>query len=160
MNFKVNTKQRNKSIQGLRSFKDTLPKEAKRIIKKKGEIYSKTLENWKFIVGNDLFKVSYPKSFKNINKIKGSNLIIMVKRGKEVEVEYSKKNILKRINAYFGYNVVDDIRLKTFSVEIKKNLEKKILDDTKKNYLKKISTIKNEKVMKSLLEFKRIFKPR
>ena len=160
MNFKVNTKQRNKSIQGLRSFKDTLPKEAKRIIKKKGEIYSKTLENWKFIVGNDLFKVSYPKSFKSINKIKGSNLIIMVKRGNEVEVEYSKKNILKRINAYFGYNVVDDIRLKTFSVEIKKNLEKKILDDTKKNYLKKISTIKNEKVMKSLLEFKRIFKPR
>ena len=160
MNFKLNTKQRNKSIQGLRSFKDTLPKEAKRIIKKKGEIYSKTLENWKFIVGNDLFKVSYPKSFKSINKIKGSNLIIMVKRGNEVEVEYSKKNILKRINAYFGYNVVDDIRLKTFSVEIKKNLEKKILDDTKKNYLKKISTIKNEKVMKSLLEFKRIFKPR
>ena len=136
MNFKLNTKQRNKSIQGLRSFKDTLPKEAKRIIKKKGEIYSKTLENWKFIVGNDLFKVSYPKSFKNINKIKGSNLIIMVKRGKEVEVEYSKKNILKRINAYFGYNVVDNIRLKTFSVEIKKNLEKKILDDTKKNYIK------------------------
>ena len=160
MNFKLNTKQRNKSIQGLRSFKDTLPKEAKRIIKKKGEIYSKTLENWKFIVGNDLFKVSYPKSFKSINKIKGSNLIIMVKRGNEVEVEYSKKNILKRINAYFGYNVVDDIRLKTFSVEIKKNLEKKILDDTKKNYIKKISTIKNEKVMKSLLEFKRIFKPR
>ena len=160
MNFKLNTKQRNKSIQGLRSFKDTLPKEAKRIIKKKGEIYSKTLENWKFIVGNDLFKVSYPKSFKSINKIKGSNLIIMVKRGNEVEVEYSKKNILKRINAYFGYNVVDNIRLKTFSVEIKKNLEKKILDDTKKNYIKKISTIKNEKVMKSLLEFKRIFKPR
>ena len=92
MNFKLNTKQRNKSIQGLRSFKDTLPKEAKRIIKKKGEIYSKTLENWKFIVGNDLFKVSYPKSFKNINKIKGSNLIIMVKRGKEVEVEYSNED--------------------------------------------------------------------
>ena len=160
MSFKYNTKQRSKTVQGLRSFKDTLPKEAKRIIKKKGEIYSKTLENWKFIVGNDLFKVSYPKSFKNINKIKGSNLIIMVKRGNEVEVEYSKKNILKRINAYFGYNVVDNIRLKTFSVEIKKNLEKKILDDTKKNYLKKISTIKNEKVMKSLLEFKRIFKPR
>ena len=98
--------------------------------------------------------------FKNINKIKGSNLIIMVKRGKEVEVEYSKKNILKRINAYFGYNVVDNIRLKTFSVEIKKNLEKKILNDTKKNYIKKINNIKNEKVKKSLLEFKKIFKPK
>ncbi len=37
MNIKYNTKQRYKSIQGLRSFKDTLPKEAKRILNKKGD---------------------------------------------------------------------------------------------------------------------------
>ena len=67
MNFKYNTKQRNKTIQGLRSFKDTLPQEAKRIINKKGQIYSETLDNWKYIVGNELFKVCYPKSFKNSN---------------------------------------------------------------------------------------------
>ena len=39
MNFKYNTKQRTKSVQGLRSFKDTLPQEAKRILNKKGQIY-------------------------------------------------------------------------------------------------------------------------
>tara|TARA_B000000441_G_scaffold74419_1_gene50272 strand:- start:8 stop:124 length:117 start_codon:yes stop_codon:yes gene_type:complete len=38
MNIKYNTKQRYKSIQGLRSFKDTLPKEAKRILNKKGDV--------------------------------------------------------------------------------------------------------------------------
>ena len=103
MNFKYNTKQRNKTIQGLRSFKDTLPQEAKRILNKKGQIYSETLDNWKYIVGNELFKVCYPKSFKN-SKINGSYLIIMVKRGNEVDLEYSKKNIIKKINAYFGYN--------------------------------------------------------
>ena len=65
MNFKYNTKQRNKSVQGLRSFKDTLPQEAKRILNKKGQIYSNTLDNWKFLVGKELFNVSYPRSFKN-----------------------------------------------------------------------------------------------
>jgi len=93
MNFKYNTKQRNKSVQGLRSFKDTLPQEAKRILNKKGQIYSNTLDNWKFLVGKELFNVCYPISYKN-SKLNGSCLSIMVKRGNEVELEYSKKEIL------------------------------------------------------------------
>ena len=64
MSQKHNTKQRYNSIQGLRSFKDTLPTEAKRIISKKGKIYNETLDNWKYLVGKDLFKVSFPKSYK------------------------------------------------------------------------------------------------
>ena len=68
MQFKKYTKQRRRSIQGLRSFKDTLPKNIKRVINKKGHIYSETLNNWKYIVGDDLFKVCYPKSFKNSNR--------------------------------------------------------------------------------------------
>ena len=44
MEFKYNTKQRTKTIQGLRSFKDTLPKKIKKILNKKGHIYSETLE--------------------------------------------------------------------------------------------------------------------
>ena len=57
MRSRNNTKQRNRVIQGLRSFKDTLPKNIKKIIKKKGHIFSETLNNWKYIVGDDLFKV-------------------------------------------------------------------------------------------------------
>ena len=59
MYFKNNTKQRYKTIQGLRSFKDTLPKNIKRIIKKKGHIYSETLNNWKDIDGDKIFKISF-----------------------------------------------------------------------------------------------------
>ena len=36
MEFKYNTKQRIKTIQGLRSFKDALPTNIRKIIKKKG----------------------------------------------------------------------------------------------------------------------------
>ena len=46
MQFKNNTKRGNVTIQGLRSFKDTLPKNVKKIINKKGHIYSETLDNW------------------------------------------------------------------------------------------------------------------
>ena len=93
MSYKNNIKQRNKTIQGLRSFKDTLPTSVKKIIKKKGHIYSEALNNWKYIVGEELFKVCYPKSFKKSNKFHVSTLIVMVKRGKEIELEYSRKQI-------------------------------------------------------------------
>jgi hypothetical protein len=103
MPLKNNTKHRNFTIQGLRSFKDTLPKNIKKIINKKGHIYSETLNNWKYIVGNDLFAVCYPKSFKNSNRFGVSTLQVMVKRGHEVDLEYSKKEIIDKMNSFFGY---------------------------------------------------------
>merc|ERR1711991_33139 len=99
---------------GLRSFKNTLPKEVKKIIGKKGHIYSETLDNWRSIVGEELFKVCYPKSFKNSNRITPSHLSIMVKRGHEVDIEYSKKQILSRLNSYLGYNAVEKLKFISF----------------------------------------------
>ena len=157
MNFKYNTKQRNKTIQGLRSFKDTLPQEAKRILNKKGQIYSETLDNWKYIVGNELFRVCYPRSFKN-SKLNGSCLNIMVKRGNEVDLEYSKKNIIKKINTFFGYNVVNNIKINTFDGQFEKIKEKKVINATKSEHIKNISNIKNDKIKKSLLELSKLFK--
>ena len=88
MRTRNNTNQRSNTVQGLRSFKDTLPKNVKKIINKKGHIYSETLSNWKYIVGVELFKVCYPKTFKSSNKFGVSTLAIMVKRGHEVDIEY------------------------------------------------------------------------
>ena len=56
MQYKNNTKQRFNTIQGLRSLKDTLPKNIKKVISKRGQIYSETLNNWKNIAGENLFK--------------------------------------------------------------------------------------------------------
>ena len=103
MQFKNNSKQRNRSIQGLRSFKDTLPKNIKKVINKKGYIYSETLNNWKYIVGEDLFNICYPKSFKSSNKLNVSTLSVMVKRGHEVDLEYSKKKIINKMNNFLVF---------------------------------------------------------
>ena len=128
MEFKSNTKQRNKTIQGLRSFKNTLPTKIRRIIKKKGKIYEETIDNWKYIVGEDFFKVCYPKSFKSSSKLSVSSLSVMVKRGHETDMEYSKNHIIKKMNKFFGYKVVEKIKLLTFEEEqekLKKKLKKK-----------------------------------
>jgi len=160
MQFKNNTKQRNTSIQGLRSFKDTLPNNLKKIISKKGHIYSETLSNWKYLVGNELFKVCFPKTFKNSNRFGVSTLVVMVKRGHEVDVEYSKKNILDKMNNFFGYDVVEKLKFISFDDEQKTNS----LNDTKSNnvaiskYRDKIKDVKNEKIKKSLTELTKVYK--
>ena len=147
MQFKNNTKQRNVSIQGLRSFKDTLPKNVKRIINKKGHIYSETLSNWKYLVGDELFKCCYPKTFKSSNKFGVSTLVIMVKRGHEVDMEYSKKDILNKMNAYFGYSVVEKLKFISFDDELKISSKLKINEKnvTIIKYKDKIRNVKNEK---------------
>jgi len=160
MQFKKYTKQRIGSIQGLRSFKDTLPKNIKRVINKRGHIYSETLNNWKNIVGDDLFKVCYPKSFKNSNKFVVSTLLIMVKRGHEVDLEYSKKKIMDKMNTLFGYTVVEKIKLTSFDNQ-KQTPNKKLdpeNDVTNKKYHQKINSVRNNKIKKSLFELTKVFK--
>ena len=160
MQFKNNTKQRNTSIQGLRSFKDTLPKNLKKIINKKGHIYSETLSNWKYLVGNELFKVCFPKTFKNSNRFGVSTLVVMVKRGHEVDVEYSKKNILDKMNNFFGYDVVEKLKFISFDDEqITKSLDEINSNNVAiSKYRDKIKDVKNEKIKKSLTELTKVYK--
>jgi len=160
MRYKKYTKQRNGSIQGLRSFKDTLPNNIKKVINKRGQIYSEMLNNWKYIAGENLFKVCYPKSFKNSNRFSVSTLLIMVKRGHEVDLEYSKKKIIDKINDFFGSSVVEKIKLTSFTDEKKVNIEKKELapNVTNLKYKDKIDNVKNQKIKKSLIELTKVFK--
>ena len=114
MRFKNNTRQRKKSIQGLRSFKDSLPKDIRETIFKKADIYSKIIDNWKKIVGDDLFEACYPKSFKSTKSSEIKRLNIVIKRGREIDVEYSRKIIINRINSFLGYEFINTIRLITY----------------------------------------------
>ncbi len=158
MQFKNSSKQRN--VQGLRSFRDTLPKNIKKIINKKGHIYSETLNNWKYIVGEDLFKFCYPKSFKNSNRFGVSTLVVMVKRGHEIDMEYSKKEIMIKMNNFFGYSVIEKLKFISFDDDQiifspSDNNEKNV---TIKKYQNKINSIKNDKIKKSLLELTKVYK--
>tara|TARA_Y100000591_G_scaffold330438_1_gene361454 strand:+ start:786 stop:1271 length:486 start_codon:yes stop_codon:yes gene_type:complete len=159
MQFKKYTKQRIQTIQGLRSFKDTLPKKVKKVISKKGHIYSETLNNWKYLVGDNLFKICYPKLFKNSNRYGCSTLVINVKRGHEVDLEYSRTNIINKMNTFFGYKVVEKLKIISFDYEnnISSGINKN-LNVTNNKYHEKIESVKNEKIKKSLIELTKVFR--
>ena len=159
MQYNKNFKQRNSSIQGLRSFRDTLPKKIKKIIDKKGHIYSETLNNWKYIVGDELFKYCYPKSFKNSNRFGVSTLVIMVKRGHEVDLEYSKQEIMDKMNNFFGYSVVEKLKFTSFNDETEiSNVKRQTINVTNNKFKEKIKDVKNDKLKKSLAELTRVFR--
>ena len=118
------------------------------------------MDNWKYIVGSELFKVCYPKSFKNSNRFGVSTLLVMVKRGHEVDMEYSKKEIMDKMNSFFGFSVVEKIKFISFDHDqrIFSSIENKEKNVTIKKYQNKINNIKNDKIKKSLTELAKVFK--
>ena len=47
------------------------------------------------------------------------HLVLNVIHGKEMEVEYEKKEIIDKINSFFGYNCISHITLKIVQDKIK-----------------------------------------
>ena len=160
MHFKKSINQGTFYIQGLRSFKDTLPKNVKKILNKKGYVYSDIINKWSYIVGSNISNVSYPKSFKPNGKNSAGTLIINVQRGNEVDIEYSKSQIINKINSYFGYKIIDKVRLETFEMKtnLKKNKSSLISDVSKNRYLKNINNINNELIKNSLINLTKYLK--
>ena len=154
MHIKNNIRQNTFYIQGLRSFKNSLPKNIKKILNKKGFVYSEILNRWNYLVGNEISKISFPKTFKPSRKNAPGTLIINVQRGNEINVEFSKNTIIEKINSFFGYKILNNVRLETFN-NLKENInKKKIYIST--GYAKKLQDylkhINNEKIKKSLME--------
>ena len=130
------------------------------IMERQFRTYVKKASKMEGIAGENLFKVCFPKSFKNSNKFGVSTHLVMVQRGHEVELEYSKKEIMDRMNAFFKDEVVERIKFTSFNDEKKINdvkVEPKT-NVTNNKYKFKINDVKNEKIKKSLLELTKVFK--
>ena len=154
MHIKNNIRQKTFYIQGLRSFKNSLPKNVKKILNKKGFVYSEILNRWNYLVGNEISKVSFPKTFKPNGKNAPGTLIISAQRGNEISVEYSKNTIIEKINSFFGYKVLNNIRLETFN-NLKENINKKkmyISTNATKKFKDSLKSLNNEKIKKSLIK--------
>ena len=150
MHYKQNNKESKTYVQGLRPFGNTLPRGIKGILKKSGYNYSEIISKWNMLVGRDISSCSYPKSIKMTKGNTNGLLVLAVKRGNEITVEYSKKEIINKINSYFGYRLINEIRLKAVNSEIKKIKDKNTLKKFSKNFEKKINEIKNKNIRDSL----------
>ena len=150
MHYKQNNKESKTYVQGLRPFGNTLPRGIKGILKKNGYNYSEIISKWNLLVGRDISERCYPKSIKMTRGDKSGTLILSVKRGNEINIEYSKRAIINKINSYFGYKLVGEIRLQTFNSTNKKEKEKNTLDKSSKKFKEKINEIKNKDIRDSL----------
>ena len=158
MHHKRNNKESKTYVQGLRSFGNTLPRGIKQILKKNGYNYSEIISKWNLLVGKDISNYCYPKSIKMSRENKNGALVLLVERGNEINVEYSKKDIINKINSYFGYQLISEIRLQTFSPKNKKEKEKNIISNSPKKFEKKINEIKNKDIRDSLSQLLEIAK--
>jgi len=150
MHYKQNNKESKTYVQGLRSFGNTLPRSIRGILKKNGYNYSEIISKWNVLVGNDISSCSHPKSIKMTKGDTKGTLLLAVKRGDEITVEYSKKDIIDKINSYFGYQLIQNIKLQTFNYENKKNRKNNVSNKFSKNLEKKINEIKSSKIKNSL----------
>ena len=152
MHYKQNNKESKTYVQGLRAFGNTLPRGIKGILKKNGYNYSEIISKWNILVGRDISDFSYPKSIKMTRQSTSGTLVLAVKRGNEITIEYSKKQIIDKINSYFGYQLIHEIKLQTFTSENKKKNNKNKFDKLSKNFEKKINQIDNKNIRNSLFQ--------
>ena len=122
----MHSKNNNKTstfLQGLRPFSSSIPKALKKHIRKGGYNYSNIIDNWTKMVSKKISDACYPVTIKMGKDMKEGTLILNVIHGKELEVEYEKKEIIDKINSFFGYNCISNVNLKIVQDKINLNNE-------------------------------------
>ena len=152
MHYKQNNKESKTYVQGLRPFGNTLPRGLKGILRKNGYNYSEIVSKWSTLVGKSISRQSFPKSIKMKKGNSNGTLILNISRGNEIEMEYSKNNIINKINSYFGYKLINEIKLQVLNPKIKKLQNKNHSNKFSKNFKEKINEIENKKIRNSLTE--------
>ena len=158
----MHSKNNNKSqtfIQGLRPFSTSIPKTLKKHLRKGGYNYSNIVDNWTKIVSKKIADASYPNTVKIGKEMKENTLVINVIHGKELEVEYKKNEIIDKINSFFGYNYISNVKLKIVqdTIKPKKNFPK-IKNLSKIN--DKMNKVNNDTLKRSLNNFLKAYNER
>ena len=147
-------------IQGLRPFSSSIPKTLKKHLKKGGYNYSNIVDNWTKIVSKKISDSCYPITIKMGKEMKNGTLILNVLHGKELEIEYSKKEIIDNINSFFGYDCITHISLKIVQEKISPKRDKLIKIKNFKKINKKIDEVNNNQLKSSLNNFLKAFTER
>ena len=159
----MHSKNNNKTkafIQGLRPFSSSIPKTLKKYLRKGGFNYSNIVDNWKKMVSKKVSDACYPISVKMGKDMKNGILILNVVHGKELEIEYEKKEIIDKINSFFGYNCIANVTLKIIQDEV--NSKNKVFSKIENlpKIEKKMRKINNVNLKNSLNNFLKAYNER
>ena len=147
-----NNRESSPYLQGLRPFGKSLPKNIKNLLKKKGYGYLEIVRKWNNLVGIDIASYSHPKSIKKGSGNNDNILVLEVERGNEMLIEYSKNEIMDKINSFFGYCFINKIRLESVNNKNKEVKNKSSLSQFYYAFEKNVKEIKNKDIKESLLK--------
>ena len=149
MHSKKYNNKTNTFIQGLRPFSKSLPHGLKKLLKKGSYNFSNIVDNWAKMVGRELSNACYPSTVKMGKEMSNGILILNVIHGNEIMVEYNKQEIMDKINSFFGFKCIKEVKLKV--VQEKKSFKKKLqLNESKLNYNNKLENIENKELKETL----------
>ena len=145
------------SIQGLRTVSNSLPKGLKKILKKGGHNFNTIIENWSNLVGKKISNVCYPKTVKTNRELKDGVLVLNVFHGDQIFVEYKKKEMMDKINTFFGYQFIKEVRLVLIKEKIKRNTKYHLGKEEKTLFQKKVDKISDANLKKNLTNLLNVF---
>ena len=112
------------------------------------------------MVSKKISDACYPITVKMGKEMRDGTLVLNVLHGKELEIEYEKKEIMDKINSFFGYNCISQVILKIVQekIKLKQNKFPKIKDLSKIN--KKMDKVIDNQLKSSLNNFLKAFNER
>ena len=114
-----------------------VPRLTRQAFEKYGFSAATLITDWANIVGADLARATAPERLKwpklvaarttSVEEIDqgrpGATLVLRVDEGRALDIQYKARQIIERINAYFGYRAVAEIRILQAPVESMRKAE-------------------------------------
>ena len=120
----IGTTFRPRSGVAARTLGSFVPKLTKKVFEKYGFSAAALLTDWAQIVGADLARYTQPERLKWPRSVEafqdtpqaavgrpGATLVLRVEGARALDVQYRQRQIIERINAYFGYAAVAEMRI-------------------------------------------------
>lgn len=152
----VTNERRTGDLQGINSILTPL---AKKMLGKKAFVEADVICAWGGIVGEELAKYSMPirVEFKKGERTDGVLLIEVASGAFALELQLKTRLLIDKVNSFFGYNAIKDIRLIQNLLMIDENkkdiqnLEKKLVTMEEETYIRNLSeNIKNSELGQAL----------
>ena len=112
-----------KPVFGPRAVGSFVPRVTKPAFEKYGFSAAALITDWAEIIGADLARSTAPERLKwptlprgdagggpEVGR-PGATLLMRVDQGRALDIQYKSRQIIERINAYFGYRAVADLRI-------------------------------------------------
>ncbi len=152
---------------GLKTVGAFIPRLTRKAFEKHGFPAATLITNWKAIIGPDLSRFTRPERLKwprrhsvldedredavqADSRTAGATLVLRVEGPRAIEVQFKSAQIIERINTYFGYRAVTEIRILQAPLPQKQEKAQLFKEDRSPQEHPQIEGIQNIELRKAL----------